>query len=105
MKIRPLGDHIVVRRLEEESRSRGGIIIPDGAREKPVFGSVLAVGRGRLTGGGRLHPPEVRKSDRVLFSKYAGTEVKVAGEELLILKERDVLAVIDSGLLGADGIV
>jgi chaperonin GroES len=95
MKIKPLGDRILVRRVEEEGEvKRGGIIIPDTAKEKPQEGEVLAVGPGRLTDEGKRIPPEVKTGDKILMGKYAGTEVKLDGEECLILREDDVLAVI-----------
>jgi chaperonin GroES len=95
MKIKPLGDRILVRRVEEEGEvKRGGIIIPDTAKEKPQEGEVLAVGPGRLTDEGKRIPLEVKTGDKILMGKYAGTEVKLDGEECLILREDDVLAVI-----------
>jgi chaperonin GroES len=93
-KVRPLGDRIVVRRVEEEEVQRGGIIIPDTAKEKPQQGEVLAVGPGRVTEEGKRLPIEVKVGDRILMGKYAGTEVKLDGEECLILREDDVLAII-----------
>jgi chaperonin GroES len=93
-KVRPLGDRIVVRRVEEEEVQRGGIIIPDTAKEKPQQGEVLAVGPGRVTDDGKRLPIEVKVGDRILMGKYAGTEVKLDGEECLILREDDVLAII-----------
>ena len=95
MKIRPLGDRILVKRLEEEQKSKGGIIIPDTAKEKPQEGRVVAVGKGRLLEDGKLVPLEVKKADRVLFGKYSGAEVKLEGEEHLIVKEEDILGVIE----------
>ncbi|RMH42741.1 MAG: co-chaperone GroES [Deltaproteobacteria bacterium] len=95
MKIRPLGDRILVKRVEEEEKSAGGIIIPDTAKEKPIQAKVIAVGNGRLDKNGKRQPLEVKEGDRVLFSKYGGTEVKLDGEEHLILREDDVLAVLD----------
>jgi chaperonin GroES len=94
MNVRPLHDRIIVKRLEEEEKTKGGIIIPDTAKEKPFEGRVIAVGDGRTMDDGKKIPMEVKKGDRILFSKYAGTEVKVNGEEHLIMKEDDVLAVI-----------
>ncbi len=94
MKIRPLGDRILVERLEEETQSAGGIIIPDTAKEKPIQGKVIAVGSGRRDESGKVHALEVKKGDRVLFSKYGGTEVTLDGNEHLILREDDVLAII-----------
>jgi chaperonin GroES len=95
MKLRPLHDRVIVKRLEEEERTQGGIIIPDTAKEKPQQGKVLAVGKGKLLDKGEVVPLMVKEGDRVLFSKYAGTEVKVEGEELLIMREDDILAVLD----------
>ncbi|MGQ9484156.1 MAG: co-chaperone GroES [Desulfosoma sp.] len=95
MKLRPLHDRVIVKRLEEEERTQGGIIIPDTAKEKPQQGKVLAVGKGKLLDKGDVVPLMVKEGDRVLFSKYAGTEVKVEGEELLIMREDDILAVLD----------
>jgi chaperonin GroES len=95
MKIRPLHDRLIVRRLEEEETTKGGIIIPDTAKEKPVEGKVIAVGAGRIDKDGKKIPMEVKKGDRVLFAKYAGTEVKIEGEEHLMMKEDDVLAIIE----------
>lgn len=93
-KVKPLGDRILVRRVEEEEAKSGSIIIPDTAKEKPQQGEVLAVGPGRLTDEGKRIPLEVKAGDRILMGKYAGTEVKLDGEECLILREDDVLAVI-----------
>ena len=95
MKIRPLQDRIIVKRLEGEEKSKGGIIIPDTAKEKPQEGKVIAVGKGKITEDGKLQPLDVKKGDRVLFSKYAGTEVKIEGEEHLIIREDDVLGVLE----------
>jgi chaperonin GroES len=94
MKVRPLHDRILVKRIEEENRSKGGIIIPDTAKEKPQEGKVVAVGKGRIDDEGKLRPLEVRKGDRILFGKYSGTEVQLDGEEHLIIREDDVLAVL-----------
>jgi chaperonin GroES len=95
MKIRPLHDRVLVRRVEEEERTKGGIIIPDTAKEKPIEGIVVAVGSGRSEGEGKKKVPlEVKEGDRILFSKYAGTEVKIEGEEHLIMKEEDIIATI-----------
>ncbi|MEW5733211.1 MAG: co-chaperone GroES [Thermodesulfobacteriota bacterium] len=94
MKIKPLGDRILVKRLEEEAKTKGGIIIPDTAKEKPAEGKVEAVGSGKLKEDGTRIPPEVKKGDRILFGKYSGTEVKIDGEEFLILREDDILGVI-----------
>jgi len=95
MKIRPLGDRILVKRVEEEQQSAGGIIIPDTAKEKPIQANVVAVGSGRKDKDGKVHKLEVKAGDRVLFSKYGGTEVKISGEEHLIMREDDVLAILD----------
>ncbi|HOW52510.1 MAG TPA: co-chaperone GroES [bacterium] len=94
MKLRPLNDRIIVRRLESETMTKGGIIIPDTAKEKPVEGEVVAVGPGKLTDSGERVKMEVKKGDRVLFSKYGGTDIKIEGEEHLILREEDVLAIV-----------
>ncbi len=95
MAVRPLHDRIIVKRLAEEERTKGGIIIPDTAKEKPLEGSVLAVGNGRIMEDGKVRPMDVKKGDKVLFGKYAGTEIKIDGEEHLILREDDILAVLD----------
>jgi len=95
MKIRPLKDRILVKRIEEEEKTAGGIIIPDTAKEKPMEGKVVAVGRGKVSEDGKLMPLDVKKGDRILFSTYAGTEVKIGGEEHLIMREEDVLGVIE----------
>ena len=94
MKIRPLGDRLLVKRVAEETRTAGGLLIPDNAKEKPMEGAVLAVGTGKVLEGGKVRPVEVRVGDRVLFSKYSGTEVKIEGEDHLILREEDVLGVV-----------
>ena len=93
MKIRPLQDRILVKRIDEEAKTKGGIIIPDTAKEKPQEGKVIAVGKGKVTEDGKLQPLDVKKGDRVLFNKYSGTEVNVDGEEHLIIREEDVLAI------------
>jgi chaperonin GroES len=95
MKVRPLHDQVIVQRLEEEERTKGGIIIPDTAKEKPIEGKVIAVGTGRNKKDGTKIPLEVKKGNRVLYAKYAGTEVKMDGEEYLIMKEDDILAIIE----------
>jgi chaperonin GroES len=95
MKVRPLHDRLIVRRLEEEEKTKGGIIIPDTAKEKPIEGKVIAAGEGRINKDGKKMPMEVKKGDRILFAKYGGTEVKMEGEEYLMMKEDDVLAVIE----------
>jgi len=94
MKIQPLYDRVIVKRVEEEEKTKGGIIIPDTAKEKPIEGLVAAVGSGKSEEGGKKVPLEVKKGDRVLFSKYAGTEIQIEGEEHLIMKEEDIIAII-----------
>ena len=95
MKIRPLHDRVVVKRMEEESTSPGGIVIPDSAAEKPIKGEVIAVGNGKVTDSGELRALDLKVGDKVLFGKYSGTEVKVDGDELLVMREDDVMAVIE----------
>jgi chaperonin GroES len=95
MKMRPLHDRILVKRVEEENKTKGGIIIPDTAKEKPQEGKVIAVGSGRVTDDGKVVALEVKKGDRVLFGKYSGSEVQIEGEEHLIIREEDVLAIIE----------
>jgi chaperonin GroES len=95
MKLRPLQDRILVQRVEEETTTKGGIIIPDTAKEKPAEGKVIAVGNGKVGDDGKRVALEVKKGDRILFGKYSGTEVKVSGEEYLIMREDDVLGIID----------
>ncbi len=95
MKIRPLHDRILVQRLEEEEKTKGGIIIPDTAKEKPIEGKVVAVGNGKIMETGEVKPLDVKEGDRVLYGKYAGTEVKIGGEEYLIMREDDVLGIIE----------
>jgi len=95
MKIRPLHDRVVIRRTEEERTSPGGIVIPDSATEKPIKGEVVAVGKGKLLESGEVRALDLKKGDKVLFGKYSGTEVKVDGEELLVMREDDVMAVIE----------
>jgi chaperonin GroES len=94
MKIKPLGDRILVKRVEGEEKSKGGIIIPDAAKEKPQEGKVIAVGKGKTTEDGKLIPLEVKEGDRILFGKYSGSEVKLNGEEHLIMREDDILGII-----------
>jgi len=94
MKIQPLHDRVIVKRVEEEEKTKGGIIIPDTAKEKPIEGLVIAVGSGKSEEGGKKVPLEVKKGDRVLFSKYAGTEIQIEGEEHLIMKEEDIIAIV-----------
>ena len=96
MKIRPLHDRVVVKRTEEERTSPGGIVIPDAAAEKPIKGEIVAVGNGKIQDSGEIRALDVKVGDQVLFGKYAGTEVKVDGDELLVLKEDDIMAVIES---------
>ena len=95
MKIRPLHDRIVVKRIEEEQQTKGGIIIPDSAKEKPLEGEVIAVGNGKILDDGSVRALDVKAGDRILFSKYAGTEIKIEGEEHLMMREDDVLGVIE----------
>jgi chaperonin GroES len=95
MKIRPLQDRIIVKRIEEEEKTKGGIIIPDSAKEKPMEGEIIAVGSGKILENGTKQVPEVKKGDRVLFGKYSGTEVKIDGVEHLIMREDDILGVIE----------
>ena len=95
MKLRPLQDRLLVQRVEEEATTKGGIIIPDTAKEKPAEGKVVAVGNGKLGEDGKRIALEVKKGDRILFGKYSGTEVKISGEEYLIMREEDVLGIID----------
>ena len=95
MQFRPLHDRVLVRRLEEEQRSAGGIIIPDTAKEKPMQGEVIAVGPGAKNDKGEVSPPDVKAGDRILFGKWSGTEVKIDGEELLIMKESDIMGILE----------
>ena len=95
MKIRPLQDRVLVKRIEEEEKTKGGIIIPDSAKEKPQEGVVIAVGGGRVAEDGTVRPLDVKKGDKVLFSKYGGTEVNLGGEEHLIIREDDILGVLE----------
>ncbi|MEC9205725.1 MAG: co-chaperone GroES [Pseudomonadota bacterium] len=95
MNIRPLHDRVMVRRMEEEKTSPGGIVIPDSATEKPIKGEVVAVGKGKILENGEIRPLDVKKGDKILFGKYSGTEVKVDGEEMLVMREDDITAVID----------
>lgn len=96
MKIRPLHDRIIVRRMEEEKTSAGGIVIPDSATEKPIKGEVVAVGNGKILENGEVRPLELKAGDSIIFGKYSGTEVKMDDEELLVMREDDVMAVIDA---------
>jgi chaperonin GroES len=95
MKIRPLQDRVLVKRVEEEQKTKGGIIIPDTAKEKPIEGEVIAVGNGKVMEDGKVRALDIKKGDRVLFGKYAGTEVKIENVEHLILREEDILGVIE----------
>ena len=96
MKLRPLQDRVIVKRVAEEEKTRGGIIIPDTAKEKPIEGKVLAVGNGKVQEDGKVRALDVRAGDRILFTKYAGTEVKLDGEEHLIIREEDILGVVEA---------
>ncbi len=95
MKIRPLQDRVIVKRIEEEEKSKGGIIIPDTAKEKPQEGKIVAVGKGKPNEDGKITPLDVKVNDRVLFGKYSGTEINIDGEEHLIMREEDILGVIE----------
>lgn len=95
MKVRPLHDRVIVRRIEEEEKTKGGIIIPDTAKEKPIEGKVIAAGKGKTLENGKKQALEVKKGDRILFGKYAGTEIKIEGEEHLIMREDDIIAIIE----------
>jgi chaperonin GroES len=95
MNLRPLADRVIVKRLEEDRKSPGGIVIPDTAAEKPVQGEVVEVGKGKVLDDGQIRAPDVKKGDRILFGKYSGTEVKVEGQDLLVMREEDILAVIE----------
>ena len=95
MNLRPLQDRIIVKRLEEEAKTAGGIFIPETAKEKPQKGEVIAVGKGKKTEDGKVLPVDVKKGDKVLFGKYAGTEIKIDGQEYLIMREDDILGVIE----------
>ena len=94
-KIRPLHDRILVKRLEEAEKTKGGIIIPDSAKEKPIMGEVVATGKGKIKDDGTVLAPDVKKGDKILFGKYSGTEVKMDGDELLVMREEDIMAVIE----------
>jgi chaperonin GroES len=94
MNIRPLHDNVLVKRLEEEKTSPGGIVIPDSATEKPIQGEVVATGKGKILDGGDVRPIGVKKGERVLFRKYSGTDIKIEGEEYLMLKEEDIMGVV-----------
>jgi len=95
VNIRPLHDRVIVRRLEEERKTPGGIVIPDTAKEKPIQGEVLAVGKGKILEDGKVRPLDVKVGDKILFGKYSGTEVKVGNEELLVMREEDIMGVIE----------
>ena len=95
MKIRPLQDRVIVKRIEEEAKTKGGIIIPDTAKEKPMEGLVISVGKGKTADDGKLIKPDVKAGDRILFGKYSGTEVKIDGQELLIMREDDILGILE----------
>jgi len=94
MKIKPLHDRVIVKRIAEEETTKGGIIIPDTAKEKPVEGKVVAVGDGKITDDGKKQPLEVKKGDKILFGKYAGTDINIDGEEHLIMREDDIIAIV-----------
>ena len=96
MNIRPLHDRVVIKRMEEETTSPGGIVIPDSATEKPIRGEVIAVGKGKILENGDVRPLDLKTGDRILFGKYSGTEVKVGDEDYLVMREDDVMAVIES---------
>ena len=95
MKIRPLHDRVIVKRIEEEETTKGGIIIPDTAKEKPAEGKVVAVGDGKILENGKKQPLEIKKGDKVLFGKYAGTDITIEGEEHLIMREEDIIAILE----------
>jgi chaperonin GroES len=97
MKFRPLHDRVLIRRVEQETKTTGGIIIPDTAQEKPMEGDVIAVGPGARGEDGKVHPLDVKAGDRVLFAKWSGTEIKIDGEELMIMKETDVMGLVEGG--------
>src|SRR5580698_7366412 len=96
MKIRPLHDRVIIKRLESETKSAGGILIPDSATEKPMKGEVLAVGKGKILEDGTVRPLDVKVGDKVLFAKYSGTEIKIDGEELVVMREDDLMAVFEA---------
>jgi len=96
MNIRPLHDRLIIKREAEERKSAGGIVIPDTATEKPTFGKVIAVGTGKILENGEVRPPDVKTGDKILFGKYSGTEVKVDGEELVVMREEDVMAIVEA---------
>ena len=94
MQVRPLHDRVLVKRHLEEEKSKGGIFIPDTAKEKPIQGEIIAVGTGRVTDDGKVRPLEVKKGDKILFGKYAGTEIKIEGDDFLMMREEDILGII-----------
>jgi len=94
MQVRPLHDRVLVKRFLEEEKSKGGIIIPDTAKEKPIQGEIIAVGAGRIAEDGKIRPLEVKKGDKVLFGKYSGTEIKIEGDDFLMMREEDILGII-----------
>ena len=100
MKFRPLHDRVVVKRVEEEGKTKGGIIIPDTAKEKPMEGEIVSVGPGARDESGKLVPPDVKAGDRILFGKWSGTEVKIDGEDYLIMKESDVMGIVEGKAAG-----
>ena len=95
VQVRPLHDRVLVKRFSEEEKSKGGIIIPDTAKEKPIQGEVIAVGLGRIADDGKIRPLDVKKGDRILFGKYAGTEIKINGDDFLMMREEDILGVLN----------
>ena len=95
MKVKPLHDRVIVKRIEEEEKTKGGIIIPDTAKEKPVEGKIIAVGEGKLSDDGKRIPMDIKAGDRILFGKYAGTEIQIEGEEHLIMREDDIIAIVE----------
>ena len=95
MKIRPLHDRVIVKRIEEEETTKGGIIIPDTAKEKPIEGKIVAAGAGKTLENGKKQPLEVKKGDKILFGKYAGTDIQIEGEEHLIMREDDIIAIVE----------
>ncbi len=95
MKIKPLYDRVIIKRIEEEEKTKGGIVIPDTAKEKPIQGEVIAVGEGKRLDDGSLRPLQVKVGDKVLFGKYAGTEIQIEGEERLIMREEDIMAIVE----------
>ena len=97
MKLRPLQDRVLIRRVDAEAKTAGGIFIPDTAQEKPMEGEVLAVGPGTRDEAGKLHPLDIKNGDRVLFAKWSGTEVKLDGEDLMIMKESDIMGIVEGG--------